>query len=289
VRLHPDTPVTLQCNAGDIFAYQNPGPAEDTTEGAEFNLRRDLEILQKLDMVPGSTLPARALFHRVFDMIGETEGLCGYATVTSAAWAGCQKAHSGRYQQGRAKGIEALIPPRTSEEMQCEQQTSLAAMRDAEEISVRPHILVCSICQYGNGIRPPFPEDNLPDMLALVLREPDRRIAMAPNADWMMCAPCPYRVPDSGCCVIHHGIGGMMNQLRDLRVLQQLGLSFGDSLPAGELYRLIFDRIPDTEVVCPLDHDTPSIWHDPCARPEGVNEAYAKGKAALMEAMGIHV
>ncbi|MHB0936877.1 MAG: hypothetical protein ACYDCO_19185 [Armatimonadota bacterium] len=282
LRARPDAPVTLRCNAGDLFGYQDPGTADDTPGGADFNRLRDLEILHKLDLFPGCTLPARNLWHRVLALIEKTDGLCG----ADAAWPGCPKAGSGCYERGRDKGLDALFLPRPLEEMQREKQASLAAMQGAEAIRVRPHILLCGVCQYGQGIRPPYPEDNLPELFQLFLQEPDRRITLAPGADWMMCAPCPYRT-DEGNCVIHQGICGLANQLRDLRTLRKLGLSFGDTLPARDLFRLIFERIPGTLAICKLDHRAPSVWGDPCGKETQDVEAYEQGKQQLKAALGL--
>ena len=288
LRAQPDVPVTLRCNAGDIFGYQDPGTADDTPEGAAFNRLRDLEILHKLDLFPGCTLPARMLLHRVLAQIDENADICGDATATGA-WSGCPKAQSGCYQRGRAKGIDAVIPPRPVDEMQQEKQVSLEAMHKADAIRVRPHILLCAVCQYGQGIRPPYPEDNLPELLALVVQEPDRRITLASGPDWMMCAPCPYRITEHETCVIHQGAGGLANQLRDLRVLRRLDLQFGDTLPARELFQLIFDRIPGTLQVDKLDHAAPSVWGDPCGAETTDAEAYAHGKALLIAALDLQM
>lgn len=287
LRAQPDMPVSLYCNTGDLYRYQDPGTDDDTPGGAGFNLRRDLEILLKLDLFPGCTMPARTLFYRLLAQGDNTDDVCGYAAATSGAWAGCPKARSGCYQRGHAKGIDALFSPRTANVMTLEKQASLEAMRQSEAIRVRPHILVCAVCQYGQDIRPPYPEDNLPELLALVLQEPDRRIMLALDADWMMCAPCPYRGAEPGVCVIHQGEGGLANPLRDLRVMQKLGLMYGDVLPARELFQRIFDRIAGTLEVCRLDHAHPSIWRDPCGVETADSEAYARGKALLSAALGL--
>ena len=63
VRENPDIPLTLVCNAGDLYAWQDPGPAEDTPEGADFNRKRDLDSLQRMGWTPGITLPARVDLH----------------------------------------------------------------------------------------------------------------------------------------------------------------------------------------------------------------------------------
>jgi len=282
LRAQPDGPVTLRCNAGDLFGYQDPGPDDDTPGGAEYNRFRDLEILHKLDLFPGCILPARHLLHRVLTYIEDTGELCG----GGAAGSGCPQAHDGCYARGRAKGLEAFVPPRPQDDMEREKQASLAAMSAADAIRVRPHILLCAVCQYGQGIRPPYAEDNLPELLQLILRAPDRRITLAPGSDWMMCAPCPYRTGE-GNCVIHQGVCGLANQLRDLRTLRKLGLAFGDTLPARDLFRLIFERIPGTLAVCKLNHRTPSVWGDPCGKETEDVEAYELGKQQLKAALGL--
>ena len=59
LRKNPDGPVTLTCRAGAMFDYQDSGAGENTPEGDEFNMKRDLDVLQLLDVEPGSTMPAR--------------------------------------------------------------------------------------------------------------------------------------------------------------------------------------------------------------------------------------
>ena len=288
VRRRPDVPVTLTCNAGDVFVFQDPGPEDDSPEGAEFNRKRDLDILQKLNLAPGVTLPARLLFHRLLDTITTVSGVCGYDTVTCDAWIGCPQAQSGRYEKARAEGIDALIPPRSEQEMAAEKEKSLEAMYAARKtgITIRPHILVCAVCQYGGGTRPPFRPDNLPELLQLILKEPDTLITMAEAADWMMCAPCDHRAPELNACVNVKGSGGLVNQLRDLRTLQILGLTYGSTVNARELYRLIFERIPDTIGICRFDAPELSVWKDGCGSTACSSENYDKGRAELMEELG---
>ncbi len=286
VRKTPNMPITLRCNVGGVFAYQASGIADDTPEGAEHNVKRDLEILYRLNLIPGCVLPARVIFNRVLDRIETVSGICGYPSVTSDAWQGCPRADSGNYEKGREKGIEAIIRARDEHEMRKDKAESLEAMYKAEAISVRPHILLCAICQYGGGIRPPFPEDNLPELIELVLKEPHTRITLAPYADWMMCAPCPDRAPELNACVNNKGWGGLPNQMRDLRVLQTLGLTYGDTLEAGDLYELILERVPGTLEICSLEHSPPSVWLTGCGSATVNSEGYDKGRQALLDAFG---
>lgn len=286
VRKNPDLPITLRCNVGEVFAYQDPGTAEDTPEGAEYNVKRDLEILHRLNLAPGSTLPARILFSRLLDRIEDAAAICGGAPdSTAAAWQGCPWAGSGSYARGHAKGLAAIIPCRGAPDMAADKAASLDAMYQAEVKKVRPHILLCSVCQYGAGTRPPFPEDNLPELVALILREPDTLIQLVPHADWMMCAPCPSRAPSLNACVNNRGSGGLPNHLRDLRVLQKLGLTYGATMKARELYRRLFERLAGTLEVCGYDVARPSVWWTGCGCVTSNSENFEKGRQLLMAAL----
>ncbi len=287
IRKTPDLPLTLCCNFGEVFGYQDPGVLADTPEGAEFNVRRDLEILHKLNLFPGSTLPARMIFMRLWDRIPNVTGICTYGRVTSATWQGWPKAKQVYYWRGHRRGIAALIFPRTKRGMRKAKQQSLAAMVRADVIDVRPHIMLCSVCQYGGGMRPPYLEDNLPELIQFMLQTPDIRIRLAPHADWMMCAPCPYRVPGINACVNNMGNGGVSNQMRDLRVLQKLGLKFGDTLGARDLYKRILKRLPSTLEICRLDHAGLSVWSTGCGAKTENSPGYAKGRKLLMKALGL--
>jgi hypothetical protein len=290
VRKSPDIPITLRCNVGDLFTFQDPGTQDDTPEGIEFNRRRDLEILLRLNFTPGETITARILFNRLLDRITTVSEICGYENITSDAWKGCPRAKSDYYERGRGRGITAIIPPRSKGEMEKEKNESLKAMYEARTtgIRVRPHILICAVCQYGWGIRPPYKEDNLPELIQLILKEPDTLITLAEGADWMMCAPCPERVPDLNACANVKGSGGLTNQLRDLRTLQKLGLTYGTTMNARELYRLIFERVPRTFDICNFDSPRPSIWWDDytigsyCGARDKHNKNYEKGKEMLI-------
>ncbi|NUQ63865.1 MAG: hypothetical protein HUU20_15415 [Pirellulales bacterium] len=317
VRENPDIPVTLTCNAGDVFAYQDPGPADALPGSAEFNRRRDLEILQRLDLFPGATLPARIILHRIWDRIETVSGICSYENVTADAWKGCPLAAEPFYKKGReiclslavpswrshvdfseadlqkAKHSGAIILPRTKEERAIAKKDSLEAMRRADAIPVRPHILICAVCQYGDGSRPPYETDNLPEMLQFILKNPNAKIRMADNADWMMCAPCPsmqkHRVYDFPVCVNGKGCAGLTSQLRDVRVLQVLGLRHGDVVNARELYRKIFDRITSTVAICGTISNgvqPPSVWWSECGHHSVSLPEYVKGRKDLIQEFG---
>lgn len=62
-------------------------------------------------------------------------------------------------------------------------------------------------------------------------------------ADWMTCAPCPNRAGGPNACVNVLGSGGLSNQKRDLDMLQKLGLEYGSTMKARDLFRRIFEKI----------------------------------------------
>lgn len=289
VKASPDMPITLTCNMREVFGFQISGSKEDTSEGADFNKRRDLDILQRLNLPPGVTLSARILFNRLLERIKTVSGICAYDDVTSDAWKGCAKAKSGRYEKAREKGIKSIIPPRSEEEMTRDKGESMADMYKAKTtgIPVKPHLLLCAVCQYGNGTRPPFKPDNLPELIQLILKEPDTLITMAEGAPWMMCGPCPNRAPELNACVNVKGSGGLTNQLRDLRTLQLLGLTFGATMKAKELYELVFERIPSTLAVCRFESSQPSVWWDGHGAWTTNSKGYEKGRKELMKEFGI--
>ena len=170
--------------------------------------------------------------------------------------------------------------------MAADKAKSIAAMKTADAVDSRPHILVCSICQYGNGVRPPFAEDNLPELIQLMLAEPETRIRLVPYADWMMCAPCPYRAAGTNVCIHNRGSGGLPNQMRDLRVLRRLGLTFGTVMNACELYRMILECIPGNAEICAIPHGAPSVWYSGCGTITEDTENYLKGREELMALLG---
>jgi hypothetical protein len=292
VRKDPDLPLTLACNAGDVYIYQDPGTAADTPEGRDFNRKRDLDILHRMGWPPGITLPARAALKSLHKHITTVAGICAYDSVTSAAWRGCPKGKSGNYEKGHKQGLATIIPPRSETEMAGEKEKSLRALATAKEVTIRPHILLCSVCQYGGGTRPPFKPDNLPELLDLILhKNPDVSIKLARQADWMMCAPCPSRVPQLNACANVLGSGGLSNEKRDLDMLQILGLEFGSTMPARALFRLIFQKIPSTQAVCKRDHLSPSVWWDGCgeSNAKAGNANYEKGRRELIEKLHLEV
>ncbi len=285
IRREPGLPLALTCRSDDSFAFQSP-PAGGDIPDACFRQRRDMEVLFRMDLAPGTVLPARIAVARARKAVTSVSAICGYGVATSPAWQGCPLAGTGLYERARETMLDKIFPPREAGEMERDKASSLVAMRAAPAIRTRPHILLCAVAQYGRGIRPPFKDDNLPELLQLILERTDIPIELVGGADEMMCAPCGARCPGRGTCMgpgfVHSG--GLFNELKDLRILQILGMNFGAIVPARDLFRRIFERMPTTVNTCALERSVPeiSVWWDPC--PCG---GYEKGRGELMRALGL--
>ena len=291
IREYPDRPVSLRARALDVYCYQDPGITEDTSEGEEFNRKRDLDILYRLDLAPGSTLPARTLLYRVLKAIPSVAGLCGYEEVTGEAWRGCARAKTGYYEKGAKAGIEALIAPRDKEECAREKRASVAEMYRQEHLRLRPHVIMCAVCHYGStgGQGAPLANDNIVEFIEIIRRHPEVPVTLMQGADWMICASCPRRVPQLNACVNVAGSGGLSNEKRDLDLLQRIGLTYGSTLPAREMLGLIFERVHTTMKICRRDSPSLSVWWDECGennRTRG-EERYEKGRQMLIEELGL--
>ena len=77
----------------------------------------------------------------------------------------------------------------------------------------------------------------------------------------------------------------LRDQKKDLDTLQKLGLSYGDTLPAKELYQLLYERIVSTREICGYgDGEQRAPEWSICGDPEGAGpegrEVYRKARAA---------
>jgi len=280
VREDRGRPMRLRCHADSGYAYQNPGRGEDTPEGELFNEKRDLDVLQRLGLVPGSTRPALELFERVFERIRTTQGICGFEEVTAAPWQGCPEAASGAYERAIAAGLHQILPARDPGEKASYKQESVAALRRAERLQIRPHHLMCMACFHGGRDRiEPIEEDNLFEAIDVIQRRPETPVTLVRGC-CMICPPCSRFDPRRGQCVGGKGMN-LRDQKKDLDVLQRLGLAYGDTLPARRLYALLFERIPSTRLVCSYgDGVARSVEWSICSAPE--SERYRQARDAFL-------
>lgn len=281
VRQDPKLPLTLRCNVDTVYRYQNPGHAEDTPEGELFNAKRDLDIIQKLGLVPGDTRPAIDMFERLLARIPHSRGICGYPTRTSDTWRGCAQAGSGKYEKGRELGIKVIIPPRDPQEKAQYKRLSAAAIYQARVLQIRPHHLLCMSCFHGGKDKlAPIAEDNLFEAIDVIQKHPDIPVTLIAGV-CMICPPCGKYDPASKLCVGGHSMA-LRDQKKDLDVLQKLGLRYGDTLPARKLYQLLFERIPSVRDICGYgDGETRAPEWSICSGAQK-DDAYQKARAARL-------
>ncbi len=285
VRHDPKLPLSLRCNVDTVYRYQNPGRGEDTAEGELYNAKRDLDIVQKLGLVPGDTRPAIDMFERVLTHIPQSRGICGYETHTSDTWRGCPQAGSGNYEKGRELGINALIPPRDPQEKTLYKQTSAAAIYQAPALRIRPHHLLCMSCFHGGqDTLASIEEDNLFEAIDAIQKKPDLPVTLIAGV-CMICPPCGNYDPAHELCLGGRSMA-LRDQKKDLDVLQKLGLKYGDTLPAHMLFQLLYERILSTRDICGYgDGRARAPEWSICSTAEK-DDAYQKARAARL---GINV
>jgi len=282
VRADLMVPIRVCLNTESVYGYQNPGRAEDTSEGELFNAKRDIDIIQKLGLAPGDTRPAVDMFERLLLNIPTAKGVCGYETVTADMWQGCSRAASGNYEKGHALGIKAVIPPRDEREKAEFKKTSVAAVYQAKTLQIRPHHLMCMSCFYGARMEKlaPIKEDNLFEAIDAIHKNPDIPVRLVPGC-CMICPPCSHYDPKTNFCFGGRSMA-LRDQKKDLDVLQKLGLKYGDTLPAQKLYELLYERIPSTRDICGYgDGEERAPEWSICGDPEG-KETYRKARAAKL-------
>ena len=275
---NPNAPMTLRCNVDTNYSFQNPGRQWDTPESELFNDKRDLDILHRLGLTPGATRPALELFSRLHQQIPACRGICGYDEVTSEPWRGCALAGTGNYERGHAMGVDALIPPRPECEKAQTKTTSCREMYAAGELRIRPHHLMCMTC-FHNGRQDiaPIHEDNLFEAIDIIRKNPDVPLTLVAGP-CMICPPCSRYDPRRDVCVSANAMA-LRDQKKDLDVLQLLGLRYGDTLPAREIYRRLYEKVRSTTQICGYGDGVQRGYEwTVCGGPEG-NQGYVKARA----------
>jgi hypothetical protein len=275
IRRYPGQPITLRCTVASDYAYQNP---ETPTAKSLFDARCDLKILQRLGLVPGDTRPARDLFERLLSSIETAEGILWFKEATSEAWQGLPREEC-HYEAGRALGIGAIIPGRTKEDMAQVKVSSVKEMRQASLLEIRPHHLMCMTCFFGSSWESgPIKEDNLHEAIDIIHGNPEIPIRLV-CGPCTICPPCHYLHEPSGYCIGGHGMA-LRDELKDLEVLQRLGLNYGDTLPARELYTRLFEKVTSALHVCGHGDGVERSTEWSVCGGADVNTRYAKGRAA---------
>jgi len=263
--------IKLVSNADEV-AYFREMRSEDYAQMDSqevFNRKRDLDVLQKLGLVPGSIRRARYLYTLLFERIKTPQGICAYDTP---GWEGCPHANSGGYEKICAEGFAAVVYMRSADERKQYKEKSVPETYNSERLYIRSHHLMCMACYYNGGKgNIPRENDNLYEATKRIQENPDVEITLVEGC-CMLCDPCDGYDPKTHRCV--HSGGLIRDYKKDLDVLQKLGLMPGATMKAKELYDLLFERIPSTRDVCGYgDGVVTSHEWSICGGPDG-NQGY---------------
>jgi len=279
VRRDPKQPARLRCHADGVYRFQNPGHRGDSPEGALYNEKRDLDILQRLGLVPGDTRPLGELFERVYRLIPSSAGICGYGAGASPEWRGCARAGLGHYEEGVKAGVGRIVAPRSPADCAEAKRCSAEDVLAAAVLRIRPHHLMCMTCFHGGRKElSPIPQDNLWEAIEAMRRRPDIPIELVRGC-CMVCPPCSSYDPGTGLCVGGQGMS-LRDQKKDLDVLQRLGLSYGDRLPARDLLRRLYERVPSALDVCGYGDGRETAFEWRVCGGQNCNSRYALGRQA---------
>jgi len=140
-------------------------------------------------------------------------------------------------------GIWALIRPRTKEEMSAAKRESAEAIKKASRLFIRGQHLLCILCTRTSETTLDW--DNLIELRDRMLADPDVPVVVVEGC-CMVCDPCIEYDPERNICAHAQ----LKDDLRDLMVMEKLGIAPGAELPAGEIYRRIYERIDTLKDVC---------------------------------------
>jgi len=247
IKRNSEISISLECPIHPLY-YQDIISKESfkDVKGELYSRKKDLDVLQKLGLISGSSRPAWYLYKLLLERIPNIEGICAYDAVTSAEWEGCPHARSGYYERARKEGVGLFMPQRSEEEMQKAKEESVERIYHDKRLFIRPHHLMCVTCFHGRGGSAPLKEDNLYEVLRRIQEDPDTPITLVEGC-CMICPPCPAYNPESHLCDTTCQI---RDYKKDLDVFQKLGLAPGATVKAKDLYALLFERIPSSMDIC---------------------------------------
>jgi hypothetical protein len=108
MRENPDIPVTVIEGPGDCMVCP-PCHGFDNDRKLCFvgchlrDRKKDTDTLQKLDLLPGETLPARELVSRIYERIPDNMDICAYEYESAPQWRICRDFE--RYKIGLMRGF----------------------------------------------------------------------------------------------------------------------------------------------------------------------------------------
>ena len=266
MKSNPTLTIRLESDVDRIphFTQLSDSELQTIDKNDVFNRKRDLDVLQKLGLIPGAIRRARFLIERLFATIETPCEICSYKT---SQWKGCNQAESGYYEEICAKGWSEIVYSRPELEKTQARVESVTRIENDKGIFMRPHHLMCLCCFAGLETTNSIRNDTLAEIYARIKKDPQLKITLIEGA-CEACFCCDGFHPSTGRCV--HSCGLIRDYKKDLDLFQKLGLMPGVTLTAKELYALIFEKVSPTKEICGYgDGVVRSPEWTICGDPEG--------------------
>ena len=282
LRILADVDVT-RAHYLDVCEGREPGKLPERFEKRRDDYvwrRKDLEVCRVLGIVPGTVMPAYHVYNALFARQPTLDGICRTGSLSSRDWPQCPHACRGYYEkiagepranlreqyergEGLAgRGLWAMVRPRSREDMRRAKELSARyILEEATHLYIRPSHCLCILCNtVQNPEREPLVEDNLVELFRRMQQDPDIPVTLSEGC-CMVCDPCNVYHRGENLC--YHG--HIKSSLRDLMVLERLGLRPGATLTARELYRRIYERIGSLKEICGWrDGSNTALFWAPC-------------------------
>jgi hypothetical protein len=247
LKTDPTTTIRLETHVDEIprFTALKESDFSSPDKNDVMNRKRDLDVLQRLGLIPGDTRRASYLYELLFTRIDTTRNICSYETKS---WEGCKLAHSGSYEKVHAKGWQEIVYQRPTQECMEYRERNVERINKDSRLFVRPHHLMCVSCWYAGGKEKGLrSNDTLSEILERIRREPDIPVTLV-EGTCMACDSCDGFYPPNGRCV--HSCGLIRDLQKDLIVFQKMGLMPGSTLKGREAFALLFEKVLSTRDVC---------------------------------------
>ncbi len=151
-------------------------------------------------------------------------------------------------------------------------------MEEFGSIDIRPYQLLCLICRQGQREKTAsyYHESRLNDIQTAIRANPIVPLTLRCNCDSVFRYQNPGRRYDTP-------EGELYNDLRDLTILQRIGMIPGATLPAIDLFASVFENIPTVEGICAYPKSEAPNWPR-CKLADSGNyeRGIAKGIASLI-------
>jgi hypothetical protein len=269
---YPHVPLLIQADLDvsrahffDVYEAYKLHPLPDNyakRHAAYAERRKDLEVCRILGIYPNTVLPAYHAYLMLLSRQPTLQGMCRGLTTDPTVWPECPHANMGYYERiaGTPKtglkeqtargedlageGIWALFQPRSRADMREAKRASRThIVEQAKRLYIRPNHLLCILCTRHQ--QEPLIEDNLVELRQKMEANPEIPVTLTEGC-CMVCDPCNIYHSGEHICYGAHP----KNVLRDLRMLEVLGLPPGATLPARELFHRVFERIHALKEIC---------------------------------------